>query len=213
MTGAECMQAMRVGVEQAWQAADEGVAVLGMGEMGIGNTSSASLLYAALLPADLAGVVGPGTGLDREGLARKQALLGEALARWQSLGTADPFRALCHLGGLEIAAMAGLMLGAAQRSLLLVVDGFIASAAALVAVRLCPHLKGYLVFAHRSAEPGHACLLHELGEKPLLDWGMRLGEGTGAALAMPLLRAASAAYHEMATFAQAGVSEAVEERV
>ena len=174
------------------------------GEMGIANTSSATLIAHKLTGAPLDALTGRGTGLDDDGLARKLRVLARAAAR-----TADrlaPDEALREYGGFEIAMMAGAMIGAARAGAVVIVDGFIASAAALAAVRLAPALVDYLVFAHRSAEPGHDVVLDALGASPLLDLGMRLGEGTGALLAWPILRSAAAMLSDMASFESAGVS-------
>ena len=174
------------------------------GEMGIANTSSATLIAHKLIGAPLDALTGRGTGLDDDGLARKLRVLARAADR-----TADrlpPDEALRQYGGFEIAMMAGAMIGAARAGAVVIVDGFIASAAALAAVRLAPALADYLVFAHRSAEPGHDVVLDALGATPLLDLGMRLGEGTGALLAWPILRSAAAMLSDMASFDSAGVS-------
>ena len=174
------------------------------GEMGIANTSSATLIAHKLIGAPLDALVGRGTGLDDDGLARKRRVLARAAAR--TAGRLDAGDALREYGGFEIAMMAGAMLGAARAGAVVIVDGFIASAAALAAVGLAPALRDYLVFAHRSAEPGHDVILDALGATPLLDLGMRLGEGTGAILAWPLLRSAAAMLSDMASFESAGVS-------
>lgn len=183
-----------------------GNAVL-LGEMGIANTSSASLLLVALTGLPLAQAVGRGTGLDDAGLARKTAVLQAALDRaGLARGGATPIQALAEFGGFEIAMMAGAMLQAAAQRRLIVVDGFIAGAAALVAQRLAPALGEACVFGHRGAEAGHAAMLQVLGAEPLLDLGLRLGEGTGAALAWPLITAALDLLNGMASFDSAGVS-------
>jgi nicotinate-nucleotide--dimethylbenzimidazole phosphoribosyltransferase len=178
----------------------------GTGEMGIGNTTAASALTAALTGADAAAVTGRGTGIDDAGWAHKVAVVRQALATNRA-HPRDPLGVLAALGGFEIAGLVGVVLAAAARRVPVVLDGFIATAAALVAVRLRPPAREYLVAAHRSAEPGHRRLLETLGLAPYLDLGMRLGEGTGAALGIALLRAALACYAEMATFEDAGVSE------
>ncbi|MBS7792851.1 nicotinate-nucleotide--dimethylbenzimidazole phosphoribosyltransferase [Roseococcus sp. SDR] len=175
-----------------------------LGEMGIGNTSAAALLAAKITGQPVAGFIGRGTGVDGAGLARKQAVLEAAAAR--TAPRLAPAEALAEYGGFEIAAMAGAMLGAAEARRLVLVDGFIAGAAALVALGLEPGIRENLVFAHRSAEQGHAALLAALGAEPLLDLGLRLGEGSGALLAWPLLRAAAAMLNEMASFESAAVS-------
>ena len=174
------------------------------GEMGIANTSSATLIAHKLIGAPLDALTGRGTGLDDDGLARKLRVLARAADR--TANRLEPGDALREYGGFEIAMMAGAMIGAAHTRAVVIVDGFIASAAALAAVRLAPALTDYLVFAHRSAEPGHDVVLDALGASPLLDLGMRLGEGTGALLAWPILRSAAAMLSNMASFESAGVS-------
>ncbi|TML87997.1 MAG: nicotinate-nucleotide--dimethylbenzimidazole phosphoribosyltransferase [Actinobacteria bacterium] len=195
------------GIELADELAADGVDLLGIGEMGIGNTTSASALAAVLLGVDAASVCGRGTGLDDDGLARKVETIRRALAL-QAPDTADPLGVLAAVGGFEIAVLAGLVLGAAANRLPVLLDGFITGAAALVAVRLAPAAAGSLIAAHRSPEPGHAPILAELGLDPLLDLGLRLGEGSGAALALPIVAASLAVLGEMATFESAGVSDA-----
>jgi nicotinate-nucleotide--dimethylbenzimidazole phosphoribosyltransferase len=205
MTEAEMTAALETGIEIANDSATAGCDLLGFGEMGIGNTTSASAIAAALTGAPVAAVVGCGAAADDACMARKRSAIERALAlHADSLG--DPLGILRCVGGLEIAAMCGFCLGAAARRAPVVTDGFIATAAAALAVRLCPASSGYLFASHRSAEPGHAHLLAILGQEPLLDLGMRLGEGTGAALAMKLIQAALAAFTGMATFRSAGVS-------
>jgi nicotinate-nucleotide--dimethylbenzimidazole phosphoribosyltransferase len=179
---------------------------VGTGEMGIGNTTAASALTAALTGADPGAVTGRGTGIDDTALGRKIEVVRRALDVNRP-DPADPLGVLAALGGFEIAGLVGVVLAGAARRAPVVLDGFIATAAALVAVRLQPAAGEYLIAAHRSAEPGHARLLETLGLAPCLDLGMRLGEGTGAALGIGLLRAALACYTEMATFKDAGVSE------
>jgi nicotinate-nucleotide--dimethylbenzimidazole phosphoribosyltransferase len=181
-----------------------GNAVL-FGEMGIANTSSAALLMARLGGLPIEQCVGRGTGLDDAGLAHKTAVLREALALHE--GATHPLEALAALGGFEIAMMAGAMLQAAHERRLLVIDGFIVGAALLVARRLAPAVLDYCVFAHRGAEAGHARLLQLLGAQPLLELELRLGEGSGAALAWPLVDAAARVLREMASFESAGVSD------
>lgn len=206
MTEAEMAASLETGIELAVESARAGCDLLGFGEMGIGNTTSASAIAAALAGLPVEAVVGAGAGADEACLARKRSAVRRALAlHAASLGT--PLGILRCVGGLEIAAMCGFCLGAARERVPVVTDGFIATAAAALAVRLCPPLSGYLFAAHRSAEPGHACLLAILDQEPLLDLGMRLGEATGAALAIKLVQAALAAFTGMATFASAGVSD------
>ena len=199
--------ALARGADIARRLADEGCKVLGFGEMGIGNTASASLLTHCLTDTPLADCIGRGTGLDDDGLARKRDLLGKALKRAALPANADAPTVLAEFGGFEIAMMAGAMLGAAERGMLLLIDGFIVGSALLVAARIAPEIRDYCVFCHRSAEPGHQAQLHDLQAEPLIDLGLRLGEGTGAALAWPLVRAACAFLNEMASFETAGVSE------
>jgi len=203
MTAEQCEQALRNG--QAALAQLPGNAVL-LAEMGIGNTSSASLLMARLTGHDIALCTGAGTGLDGPGVARKTELLREVLARHEQART--PMEALAAFGGFEIATLAGIVLQAAQERRVLVVDGFISTAAVLVAHALAPHVLQRCVFAHCSGERGHALMLSWLGAEPLLNLGLRLGEGSGAALAWPLLVSACRILEEMASFAAAGVSGA-----
>lgn len=175
-----------------------------LGEMGIGNSSSATMLAHKLLGLPLADLTGPGAGLDAVGVGRKRETLLRAAARTSGkLGAID---ALAEYGGFEIAMLAGAMLGAAESRRIVLVDGFIATAAAITALQLDPGCRSRLVFSHLSAEPGHALILEALRAEPLLQLGLRLGEGTGALLAWPLLRAAAAILTGMASFEQAGVS-------
>lgn len=178
--------------------------VLLLGEMGIGNTSAASLLFARLAGVDIADCTGAGTGLDAEAVQRKIVILREVLARHPE--ACSPLDALSAMGGLEIATMVGAVLQAAHERRVVVVDGFIASAAVLVASGLQPAVLQRCVFAHRSGERGHALMLAHLRAEPLLDLGLRLGEGSGAALAWPLLQSACAILRDMASFQSAGVS-------
>jgi nicotinate-nucleotide--dimethylbenzimidazole phosphoribosyltransferase len=174
---------------------DAGTDVVAIGEMGIGNTTSAALLMHRLAPAPLADCVGAGAGLDAAGVARKLAVAERAALRSDAT---SPLEVLAEFGGYEIAMMAGAVLGSAGRRRPVIIDGFIATASALVAVRLQPAARGYCVFSHRSAERGHSLLLEALDAKPYLDLGLRLGEGTGAVMAVPLLRAAAGILTEMA---------------
>jgi nicotinate-nucleotide--dimethylbenzimidazole phosphoribosyltransferase len=196
LTAAEVESALARGGSIVRQVVTEGFDVLAVGEMGIGNSASAALIVHRLAPAPLADCVGPGAGHDAEGLARKLAVLETAAARSQA---AEPLDVLAEFGGLEIIMMAGAILGAAAARRPVLVDGFIAGAAALAAVRLEPACADYCIFAHRSAERGHAAMLQALGVAPLLDLSMRLGEGTGALLALPLIRAAAALLTEVAS--------------
>jgi len=195
------------GIALADELATEGVHILGLGEMGIANTTSASALTSALLPADPSVVCGPGTGIGDEGLARKvdavrRGLAANGLPRLD----ADPADVLSAVGGLEIAFLVGVTLGAAARRIPVLLDGFVSSAAGLVAIGFRETAVASLIAATRSPEPGHALVLDNLGLEPLLDLGLRLGEGTGAALALPLVRSAIAILTDMDTFDAAGVS-------
>ncbi len=206
MSMAQCEQALTQGANIARQAIAVGSNVLGFGEMGIGNTSAASCLMSVLCGLPIDACVGRGTGLDDEGLKRKVEILRKAMDYHALKGT-DAKQALATFGGFEIAMMAGAMLGAAERHTVLLIDGFIATSALLVAAKLQPNILQYCVFSHCSDESGHAKLLQHLGAKPLLNLGLRLGEGTGAALALPLLQAAVNFLNEMASFESAGVSQ------
>ena len=177
-----------------------------LGEMGIGNTTSAAAIAAALLKRGAESLTGLGTGLDSAGRARKAAIIDAALAR-HALADASPEQILCAVGGLEIAAISGAIIAAGQRRVPVLIDGFIASVAALAASRLDPSCRPYLIFSHRSAEQGHRLVLDALDARPLLDLDLRLGEGSGAALALPILRLACALHNGMATFAEAAVPD------
>jgi nicotinate-nucleotide--dimethylbenzimidazole phosphoribosyltransferase len=233
MSAAQCQQALAHGAAIAQQLAATGCNTLGFGEMGIGNTASASLLTHCLTNLPLADVVGRGTGLDDAGLERKRTLLAQALKAWperphfshrpftegeagsggtqaardEAAAGENAIDILARCGGFEIAMLTGAMLAAAQAGMTLVIDGFIVTSALLVAYRIAPEILGYCVFSHRSNEAGHRLQLDWLQVQPLLDLDLRLGEGSGAALALPLLRTACALMNEMASFASAGVSE------
>lgn len=206
MTAAQCVDALQRGARLVDELQAAGCNVLGVGEMGIGNTSSAAVLMHRLTGRPLAECVGRGTGLDAAGLARKLDTLTRAVAAHPGVGTA-PLDVLATFGGFEIAQMCGALLRAAEHGMLLLIDGFIATAALLVATRLAPAVLPYCVFCHESDEQGHRLLLAELGGQPLLRLGLRLGEGTGAALAYPLVQAAVGFLTEMASFESAGVSD------
>lgn len=182
------------------------IAKVGYGDMGIGNTTPSAAITAAITGADVATVTGRGTGVDDAALEAKIATIRRALNTNQPNGN-DGLDVLIKVGGFEIGVLAGVMLGAASRNCAVVVDGFISGAAALIAWRLCPDIAQRFVAAHRSVEPGHNVGLQAMGLSPLLDMNMRLGEGTGAALAMHILEAAAKCLAEMATFAEAGVSD------
>ncbi len=202
MTDEECLLALNNGMKVAGALTGN---LFIVGEMGIGNTSAASLLLARLGDLPIADCIGRGTGLDEAGLKHKENILTQVLEFHSD--AKSPFEALAALGGLEIAMMAGAFIQAASDRRILLIDGFIASVALLVAERLAPGVVQYAVFAHHSAEPGHAKLLKLLDAKPLLNMGMRLGEGSGAALAYPILQSACAIINEMASFSDAGISE------
>ncbi len=206
MTQIQCEQALTHGVALAKQEIAAGCNVIGFGEMGIGNTSSASCLMSVLCDLPIEDCVGRGTGLDDAGLMKKTKILKQALNQYMPQ-KADSMQVLATFGGFEIAMMVGAMLGAAEQKAVLLIDGFIATAALLVAVKIQPNILQYCVFAHCSNEHAHRKMLDYLGVKPLLDLGMRLGEGTGAALVYPLLQAAVNFLNEMASFESAGVSE------
>jgi nicotinate-nucleotide--dimethylbenzimidazole phosphoribosyltransferase len=205
MTPTECEAALAAGRDAAARAIDAGADAILLGEMGIGNTTAAAALTSAFTNAAPEQTVGRGSGIDDAALARKRTVVHEALARHAPL-LDDPRATLGALGGLEIAAMTGAAIAAAAARRVVLVDGYIATAAALAAVRLAPTTRRALVFAHRGAEPGHAIALAALDATPLLALDLRLGEGTGAALALPLVRAAARLLDEMATFTSAGVS-------
>jgi nicotinate-nucleotide--dimethylbenzimidazole phosphoribosyltransferase len=195
------------GIALGTELAAEGIGIVVLGEMGIGNSTVAAALAAALLPAEPASVCGRGTGLDDDGLVRKVAVVERALSA-NAVDAADPLGVLAALGGRELAFLCGLALDAAAQRLVVVVDGFISAAAAISAARLAPEVVDAMVAAHLSPEPGHQLILDELGLEPILDLDLRLGEGSGAALALPVLGAALAVLSEMATFASAGVTDA-----
>ena len=206
MTRAQADAALCTGIEIARELADAGTMLIGIGEMGIGNTTSASAITAVLADVAPQEVTGCGTGIDATTRLRKIDVIGRGIAHNRP-DPEDAMDVLSKLGGFEIAGLTGVVLGAAARRAAVVVDGFIASVAALVAARLSPDVTGYLVLSHRSVEAGHRIVLRELGHEPLLDLGMRLGEGTGSALAMQLVDAALRVLHEMATFEGAGVTD------
>lgn len=206
MTREEAVRALETGIAIADELADEGVTLVGLGDMGIANTTSASALAALWTGTSPAEVAGRGTGIDDAGLERKIAVLERAL-RANPAAPADPLGTLSALGGFEIAGLAGVAIGAAARRVAVVVDGFITGAAALAAIELAPAAQPFLVASHRSVEPGHRAVLAALGTVPLFDLEMRLGEGTGAALAMGLVDAAVRVLREMATFESADVTD------
>ena len=206
MTGAQAEAALLSGVELARDAADAGADLIGTGDMGIGNTTSAAAITAAVVGKPASEVTGRGTGRDDVQLAHKVRVV-QGVLDVNCPNPADGLDVLAKVGGFEIGVLAGIMLGAARARKIVVLDGFISAAAALIARLVCPTVGDYLVASHLSAETGHGIGLSHLGLRPLLDLGMRLGEGTGAVLAMGLIEAAAATLSEMATFEEAGVSE------
>jgi len=206
MSRAEAQAAVQVGLDLADRAAERGFKALAAGEMGIANTTAAAAIASVLTGRPAGQVTGRGTGLDQAGLDRKKAVIERAL-EVNRPDPADPLDVLAKVGGLEIGAIMGFCLGGAAARVPVVVDGFIATAGALLAVKFCPAAADYLVAAHRSVEAGHQAMLDEMGLKPLVDLDLRLGEGTGAALGLNLMEAAVRLFREMATFASAGVSD------
>lgn len=202
MTREETVALMLAGAALADRAMDAGADFIIPGEMGIGNTTPAAALTARLLGVDPADVTGRGTGVDDERLAHKVDVVREALAR---TAVTDPLDVLAEFGGFEIAAMLGMMLAAAARRRAVILDGFVEGSAALVGVALAPALRDFLFPAGECAERGHAAQLADLGLKPMFNLGLRLGEGTGGVLALPLLRGAAATLREMRTFEEAAV--------
>ena len=206
MTQEAAVRAIEVGIALASGAIHNGAQLIGAGEMGIGNTTSATALLCVLSGLSPEELTGAGTGIHEEARQKKIAVIRTALAL-HKLERADPLGILAHLGGYEIAAMVGVYLAGAAQKVPLLVDGFIATSAAWIACGLNPAVKGHLIFAHCSAEQGHQKVLNALHVQPLLDLNMRLGEGTGAALGMGIVESAVRLYNEMATFAEAAVSE------
>jgi nicotinate-nucleotide--dimethylbenzimidazole phosphoribosyltransferase len=206
MTREQAVAAVEAGIQIASELAESGVHLIGIGDMGIGNTTASSALAAVFTRSAPEEVTGRGTGVDEAGLARKLRAIQRAL-EVNEPDARDPLDVLAKLGGFEIAGLCGVVLGAAAARVTVVLDGFIAGAAALVAARLVPEAAEYLIASHRSVEPGHRRVLSVLGARPLLDLDLRLGEGTGAALAMSLVEASLAVLHEMATFSAAHVSD------
>jgi len=203
MTESQVEQGLSYGEQTIEPLIKNGCTVLLLGEMGIGNTSSAAAILSALTKEPVELCVGIGTGINQEQLTLKKQLITQALARFDS---SDPQTILQEVGGFEIVQMTGTIIAAAQAGIAILIDGFIVSTAALLAVRMAPNVRDYLIFAHQSEESGHQLLLKALDAKPLLNLGLRLGEGTGAALALPLLHAAAHFYNDMASFESAGVT-------
>lgn len=209
MTREEAVRAVEVGIEQALQAVEEGADIISTGEVGIANTTASSAVLAVFSGLELKDIVGRGTGIDDHGLENKIDVIKRAIDFTQP-DKEDALDVLASVGGLEIAGMAGVMLGAASRKKAVVIDGLISAAAALTAYKLCPQVADYLLPSHKSAEPGHIKIYQELGLEPFIDLQMRLGEGTGAILALPFFDQAVNIIRDMATFEEAGVSKEIE---
>ena len=206
MTQDQAVQSIITGFQQASEAFADGVQILGTGDMGIGNTTPSAAIGVAITGTDPDEMVGRGTGVDDAGLAHKKKIISQAI----SINAPDPANGLdvlAKVGGFEIGGIAGLILAAAHHGKPVVIDGFISTAGALIAKTLCPHVTDYMFAGHQSEEPGHRIMLRHLGLKPILDLGMRLGEGTGAALAMGIVQGAVRAYKDMLTFEEAGVPD------
>jgi nicotinate-nucleotide--dimethylbenzimidazole phosphoribosyltransferase len=212
LTQEDLTAAIDAGIHVAQAASEQGQTLVAVGEMGIGNTTSASAVAAVLTKQQIGAVTGLGTGLDEPGRARKIEVLKQSIHRHfgASVETPSPLEIIRCVGGLEIAAMTGFILGAAANRMAVVCDGFISTAAAAIAHGLAPEVSGYLLAGHCSEEPGHRHLLRHIGLTPILNLGMRLGEGTGAVLAMPVIESSVRLLNEMATFSSAGVSTASE---
>jgi nicotinate-nucleotide--dimethylbenzimidazole phosphoribosyltransferase len=204
----EAIRSIEAGMELMQEELTRGIDILGTGDMGIGNTTPSSAITAALTGVDVAAVTGRGAGLDEEGWSRKIKVIQKAL-EINRPDPKDPIDVLSKVGGFEIGGIVGLILAGARYRIPVVIDGFISGAAALIATSLSPQVKPYLIASHQSAEPGHRRILEHLGLMPLLNLNMRLGEGTGAALGIFLVEAGLKILDEMATFAEAGVSEKI----
>ncbi len=209
MTAVQCEQAIARGAALARAKSESGCNVLALGEMGIGNTSSAAAIFSVLSGVPVAECVGRGTGLDSAGLHHKVDVLQQAIAFHGTIH--DPFTILCTFGGFEVAMMCGAMLAACEQSMLVSIDGFIASCAAAIAFALEPHARDYCVFSHLSGECGHKKLLDYLQVTPLVSLGMHLGEGSGSAVTYPLLVSAVSFFNEMTSFDEAGVDKQIVE--
>ena len=205
MSRAQAEQCVSAGINLALEVAENGADIIGAGEMGIGNTTASSAITAVLTSSPPRETTGRGTGRNEEEMAHKVAVIERAL-EVNGPDSTDGLDVLAKVGGFEIGVLAGVALGGALARRGVVLDGFVSTAAGLIAHSLCPHVSGYIVASHLSVEPGHRIALGHMGLRPLLDLGMRLGEGTGTVLAMGLIEAAAACLTEMATFAEAGVS-------
>lgn len=206
MSEEDTLQALLYGAGLAFEACDAGYSLLGTGEMGIANTTSATALYSVFLDVPVETITGRGTGIDDERLCHKIEIIRQAI-KTNALRCTSAFATLAALGGYEIAAITGFILGSAACKIPVVVDGFISSSGALVALKLCEAVDDYIFFSHLSGEQGHRVVMEKLASKPILDLDLRLGEGTGAALAMQVIEASLKIYNEMATFSSARVSE------
>jgi nicotinate-nucleotide--dimethylbenzimidazole phosphoribosyltransferase len=211
MTAAQAVKSIETGIEIVGGEAEKGVDIVGTGDMGIGNTTASSAVFAVLSGKKVEEVTGRGTGLSDEQLAHKIDVIKRALAVNRP-DPSKPLDVLSKVGGFEISGLAGVILGAAAKRIPVVIDGFISGAAAIIATALAPQLKDYIIAAHLSAEAGHAVMLEYMGLKPLLQLNMRLGEGTGAALGIIIAEAAARTLNEMATFAEADVTEGDEKK-
>lgn len=211
MSTEQLSKALTAGGESVERAQQQGTEIYIGGEMGIANTTSATAVAAALLDLDPVELAGPGTGLDSEGISHKVEVIKQSLLlHKENINNdtgADPLEVLRHVGGFEISALTGAYIRAAQLGVPVIVDGFICSAAALAATKIEPQVASWLMLSHASAEPGHAAIVQELGDTPIIDLGMRLGEGSGAATVVPLIRLACKLHNGMATFAEAGVAD------
>jgi len=205
MSETQCSQALAVGKKYLLHAKELGCELFIGGDMGIANTSAATVLASAISGESVAALTGPGTGLDDEGVQRKVAILEKVLAKHTSEGL-SPEKMLQKMGGFEIAALVGSYIAAAQRGVIILVDGFICTAAAMVAIAIAPESRNWMIFSHGSAEPGHKLMLDYLQVTPVLDLGMRLGEGSGAAVCVPVIQLACKLHTQMATFAEAAVA-------
>jgi nicotinate-nucleotide--dimethylbenzimidazole phosphoribosyltransferase len=201
----EAEQALSIGYEQAEKMIEKGIKCLIVGEMGIGNTSASSAVLSVLNGGKLDGLIGLGTGIPKEKLAEKQRIIEQAITDRKPIQN-DPVDILAKVGGLEIAAMAGAMLSAAANRIPILVDGFICTTAAVIAKSICPQASDYMIIGHRSAEAGHKIAIQLLKKEPIIDLGLRLGEGSGATIAFPVLESATLMVKEMATFSSARIS-------
>lgn len=212
MTREQAMEALLVGASLASEAVESGISAIAVGDMGIGNTTAASAITSVVTGSPASEVTGRGTGVDDASLSHKVKVIEQAL-RVNRPDASDGLDVLSKVGGLEIAGMAGAAIGAASKGVPVFLDGFVSGSAALIASSLCPSCKDYMIASHLSVEPGHARVLAHIGLEPVLDLGMRLGEGTGAALAFFVAEAACKLLNEMATFDSAGVSRSNKERM